>query len=124
MTQTLYAHETPAAEYDPTTAAGWQAAQVSTISMANFLGRILIGLISDYTKHTYNVPRSYCMTLVSLLFFLSQLVTIGVTSIPTLWIASLLLGLAYGSVFSLFPNVCLEWFGLREHMLESYLCIY
>ena len=24
------------------------------------------------------------------------------------------MGFGYGSVFSLFPNVCLEWFGLRE----------
>lgn len=123
MSQTLYAHETPAAEYDPSTAARWQATQVSTISVTNFLGRIFIGLVSDYSKHTYSLPRSYCLTLVSVMFFLSQLVTISVTSISTLWIASLLLGLAYGSVFSLFPTVCLEWFGMRKHINESYLRI-
>jgi len=116
MSQTLYAHETPAAQYDPSTAARWQATQVSTISVTNFLGRIFIGLVSDFSKHTYSLPRSYCLTLVSVMFLLSQLVTIGVTSISTLWIASLLLGLAYGSVFSLFPTVCLEWFGMRKHI--------
>lgn len=117
MSRTLYAHETPAALYDPSTAARWQATQVSTISVSNFLGRIVIGIISDYTKHTYSLPRSYSLTLVSLIFFLSQLVIISVTSISSLWIASLLLGLAYGSMFSIFPNVCMEWFGMREYIV-------
>ncbi len=41
MSQVLYAHE--AQQYDDAKAAGWQAAQVSTISLTNFLGRIFIG---------------------------------------------------------------------------------
>jgi hypothetical protein len=41
MSQVLYAHE--AQQYDNAKAAGWQAAQVSTISLTNFLGRIFIG---------------------------------------------------------------------------------
>ena len=118
MSQTLYAHETPADQYDPSIAARWQATQVSTISITNFLGRIFIGLISDYSKYIHNLPRSYCVTLVALMFFLSQLVTISITSISTLWIASLLLGLAYGSLFSLFPTVCLEWFGMRKPLCK------
>jgi hypothetical protein len=41
MSQVLYAHD--AQQYDDAKAAGWQAAQVSTISLTNFLGRIFIG---------------------------------------------------------------------------------
>ena len=41
MSQALYAHNTY--HYDDAEAAGWQTAQVSTFSLANFLGRILIG---------------------------------------------------------------------------------
>ena len=119
MSRILYAHETPAAQYDPSAVARWQATQVSTISVSNFLGRIFIGLISDYTKHAYSLPRSYSLTLISLVFFLSQLVIISVTSISSLWIASLLLGLAYGSMFSIFPTVCMEWFGMRESIVEE-----
>lgn len=48
------------------------------------------------------------------MFFVSQVVAGSVSNIDHLWIASALLGLAHGSVFSLFPTVCLEWFGMRK----------
>ena len=60
------------------------------------------------------MPRSYCLTLVAVGFFISQVVTVSIDDIAHLWIASALLGLAYGSAFSLFPTVCLEWFGMRK----------
>ena len=60
------------------------------------------------------MPRSYCLILVAVLFFISQVVTGNINDIAHLWIASALLGLAYGSAFSLFPTVCLEWFGMRK----------
>jgi hypothetical protein len=60
------------------------------------------------------MPRSYCLVLVAVLFFISQVVTGSVNDIAHLWIASALLGLAYGSAFSLFPTVCIEWFGMRK----------
>lgn len=41
MSQTLYAKNN--SHYDEVEAARWQATQVSTISVMNFLGRILIG---------------------------------------------------------------------------------
>jgi MFS family permease len=63
------------------------------------------------------VPRSYCVTLVAIVFFISQVVTGIINDIAYLWIASALLGLAYGSVFSLFATVCLEWFGMRKYGL-------
>ena len=61
------------------------------------------------------MPRSYCLTLVAVMFFISQVVTGIINDIAHLWIASALVGLAYGSVFSLLPTVCLEWFGMREY---------
>lgn len=59
------------------------------------------------------MPRSYSLTLVSTLFFASQFVVTSVGDIDHLWMASSILGLAYGSIFSLMPTVCLEWFGMR-----------
>ena len=41
MAQCLYAYNNP--NYDEVVASGWQAAQVSTISIMNFSGRILMG---------------------------------------------------------------------------------
>ena len=43
MSQSLYAYNNP--QYDETQALRWQAAQVSAISLTNFGGRILIGVI-------------------------------------------------------------------------------
>ena len=60
------------------------------------------------------MPRSYCLIIVAVMFFISQVVTGSINDIAHLWIASALLGLAYGSAFSLFPTVCLEWFGMRK----------
>ena len=60
------------------------------------------------------MPRSYCLVLVAFMCFLSQVVASQVDHIADLWIASSVLGLGYGAVFSLFPTVCLEWFGMRE----------
>ncbi|CAA7269647.1 unnamed protein product [Cyclocybe aegerita] len=117
MSQALYAHKEP--HYDDVVAAGWQATQVSTISLTNFLGRIFIGLVSDFAKNKFNMPRSYCLVIVATFFFVSQLATANIDRIAHLWIASALLGLAHGSVFSLFPTVCLEWFGM-PHFSENW----
>ena len=128
MSQCLYAHNN--SDYDDSVAVGWQTAQVSTFSIMNFSGRILIGkycshilvplisvcigLVSDYTKNKYGMSRSYSLTLVAVLFFISQIVTGSITNIAHLWISSALVGLAFGSVYSLFPTICLEWFGMRK----------
>ena len=130
MSQCLYAYNNT--NYDDVVGSEWQAAQVSTISIMNFSGRIFIGkfcshpfhpctliavylgLISDFTKNKYGMPRSYCLILVAVMFFISQVVTGSINDIAYLWIASALVGLAYGSVFSLFPIICLEWFGMRK----------
>lgn len=90
----------------------WQAAQVSTVSLMNFSGRILIGIIADLVKSRLHYPRSFCITLVASLFILSQAVLYTMDDVRHLWIASALLGLAYGSLFGLFPTICIEWFGL------------
>lgn len=74
------------------------------------------GLVSDFAKNRLGLPRSYSLVLVSFFFFISQVTAANVDDIHNLWMASLLLGLAHGSVFSLFPTVCLEWFGMRTFL--------
>ncbi|KDR74212.1 hypothetical protein GALMADRAFT_249944 [Galerina marginata CBS 339.88] len=117
MSRALYAHQYP--EFDEVEASGWQATQVSAISLMNFSGRIFIGLVSDFAKNKYDMPRSYSLVLVSFFFFVSQVVASMEDRIENLWVASALLGLAHGSVFSLFPTVCLEWFGM-PHFSENW----
>ncbi|KAJ7476891.1 major facilitator superfamily domain-containing protein [Mycena galericulata] len=117
MAQALFAKGNPA--YDEVEAARWQATQVSTISIMNFSGRILIGLISDNIKNRFGFPRAYSLVLVSTLFFLSQLLAVQIDAVEGLWTASALVGLAYGTIFGLFPTVCIEFFGL-SHFSENW----
>ena len=147
MSQFLYAYKNP--NYDDVEAARWQAAQVSAISLMNFSGRIFIGeqknpsiisilspfsfpffddgcntagLVSDFVKNNFDMPRSYSITLVASLLLVSQIVAANIRDVSHLWIASSFLGLAHGCAFSLFPTVCLEWFGMRMFsILYSFL---
>jgi len=135
MSQALYIHGSPST-YDEIEASQWQATQVSTISFMNFLGRVLIGtfpwvsfinifkvaddnfwatgLLSDFVKARFEVPRSYLLVLVSGIVLSSQLAASRIDEVSDLWKSSALLGLGYGSVFSLYAAICIEWFGLRE----------
>ncbi|KAJ6606619.1 major facilitator superfamily domain-containing protein [Mycena vulgaris] len=117
MSQALFAKGNPA--YDEVEASRWQATQVSTISIMNFSGRILIGLISDNIKNRFGLPRSYSLVLVSTLFFFSQLLAAQISDVTNLWKASALVGLAYGTIFGIFPTVCIEFFGL-PHFSENW----
>jgi len=117
MTQALYARTAPI--YDELRASQWQATQVSTISVVNCIGRILLGLIADSSKRFWNTSRSVYISLVASLFVISQLVAYSTTEISQLWKASALLGLSYGSMFGLFPAISIEWFGLK-HFSENW----
>jgi hypothetical protein len=138
MSRSLYAHNNP--EYDDAQALGWQAAQVSAISLTNFGGRILIGtsycisltvyclkfsyrtgFFSDFAKNLYRTPRSHSLILVTFLYLISQVAVANISNVSNLWIASAMLGLAHGSLSGLIPIVCLEWFGLREFLSTSIL---
>ncbi|KAL4067164.1 major facilitator superfamily domain-containing protein [Scleroderma yunnanense] len=118
----LFAKSNP--DYDQVEASKWQAAQVSTLSVGNFAGRIISGLISDFIRTKLHLPRAYSLCVVSSFFIISQVFAISVSSVSALWFASILLGLAYGSLFGATPAILIEWFGLA-HLSENwgYLCM-
>ncbi|KZT23204.1 MFS general substrate transporter [Neolentinus lepideus HHB14362 ss-1] len=105
--------------YDQIEASRWQASQVSTVSITNCLGRFLVGILADFAKNQLHLPRSYCATVVSTLFLISQLTAISIGDVSELWKASALLGLSYGSMFGLYPTLCIEWFGM-PHFSENW----
>jgi hypothetical protein len=63
-------------------------------------------------KNYFGLPRSYSLVLVSSLLFCSQLLAAQISDVTDLWKASALVGLSYGTIFGLFPTVCIEFFGL------------
>lgn len=72
------------------------------------------GILTDVAKHRFAIRRIHFMSLVSLLFILSQVVALYTTDVGSLWIVSSLLGIAYGGLFGLAPVITLEWFGLCQ----------
>jgi hypothetical protein len=110
IAQALFAHNNPS--YDEAESSIWQAAQVSTLSLANFSGRVLIGIAADVAMSRLHVPRSFCLPIVTILFILAELLLIAIDDVRHLWMASGLMGLAYGSWFGLLPTISIEWFGL------------
>ena len=72
----------------------------------------ILGLICDFTHTHLHIPRAYCLCIVSSLFIVSQAAAIAVSSVETLWLATVLLGLAYGSLYGSYPSIIIEWFGL------------
>lgn len=112
----LFAKSNP--NYEEEEASKLQAAQVSTLSVGNFAGRILIGLISDFARTKFHLPRAYSLCIVSSLFIISQAFAIGISSVGTLWMATAILGFAYGSLFGGLPAIAIDWFGLG-HLSEN-----
>jgi hypothetical protein len=110
IAQALFAHDNPA--YDEAESSTWQAAQVSTLSLANFSGRVLIGVAADIVKSRLRAPRSFCLPFVTILFILAELLLMAIGDVRHLWMASGLVGLAYGSWFGLLPTISIELFGL------------
>ncbi|KAG7095093.1 hypothetical protein E1B28_005880 [Marasmius oreades] len=122
MSRALFVHEaknSTLSDQDQVDIVKWQAAQVSTISFMNFSGRLFIGFFSDFVKARLGQPRSFLLVLVSFLVLLSQITAMTVDRLEDLWKASTLLGLGYGTVFSLFAALCVEWFGLA-HFSENW----
>jgi len=96
----------------------WQTLQVSTLSIASCIGRISIGVIADFGKHR-GMRRARCISLVAASFLISQLVGLCVRNIRHLQYAVALVGISYGGVFSLFPTIVIEWFGMA-HFSENW----
>lgn len=86
-----------------------------------FLGRtdgtlICVGVFADFAKNRMGVRRVYCISLVAISFFISQLVAMTIVDVKELWKASLLVGFSYGAMFGLFPTITIDWFGIRTSL--------
>lgn len=117
VAQALLAKGNP--DYDDVESSRWQSIQVSTVSVMNFAGRICIGVIADFTKNRLSLRRTYCISLVALMFLVSQFMAISIADVHDLHKASAMLGFAYGSMFGLFPTITIEWFGIA-HFSENW----
>jgi MFS family permease len=117
ISQALFARDNP--DFDTVLSAQWQATQVSLVSIANCVGRIALGSAADFGKHHWGWHRSYWMSIISIIFILSQIFVFAVEGVTSLWQASVTLGFAYGGMYGLFPTIMIESFGLGESLNSS-----
>lgn len=96
-----------------------QSHLVSILSVFNFLGRLVMGIASDYFIHRvpecYRIShRVYFAVPCSALFLVSQLVASRAETPLGLMHAAGLTGLVYGMLFGLWPTLILEYFGIAS----------
>ncbi len=101
-----------------------QAKQVSAISLCNFSGRIIIGLLSDLlvNKTGSAANRVWLLIVVTTLALASQILAAlpgAVSTVGDLFGVSTLTGLAYGTLFGVCPTLVFEWFGMK-HFSQNY----
>lgn len=87
---------------------------VSLWSIWNFLGRFGAGYTSDFLLHSYGWARPLLMALTLLIMSGGHIVIASGFS-GNLYVGSILVGICYGSQWSLMPTITSEIFGL-EHM--------
>ena len=86
---------------------------VSLWSLWNFLGRIGAGYLSDYLLHTRGWARPLLMAITLAIMSVGHIVV--ASGIPgTLYVGSILVGICYGSQWSLMPTITSEIFGVRH----------
>ena len=86
----------------------WGFILVATLAIANASGRLAAGWISDKLGRTNTMLLVFIVQAVNMLFFITY------TSGTTLLIGSVITGLAYGSLLSLFPSITYDYYGMKN----------
>ncbi|XP_021808369.1 protein NUCLEAR FUSION DEFECTIVE 4-like isoform X3 [Prunus avium] len=86
---------------------------VSLWSIWNFLGRFGAGYVSDYLLHTRGWARPLLMA-VTLAIMAAGHIVISSGFSGNLYVGSILVGICYGSQWSLMPTITSEIFGIRH----------
>ncbi|KAG0591061.1 hypothetical protein M758_1G142400 [Ceratodon purpureus] len=96
---------------------------VSLISIANFLGRLGGGSLSEHYIRTDAIPRTVWLALAQVILIFVHLMF--ASALPgTLYVGSVLLGLCYGVHFSIMVPTASELFGLKHFgMIYNFLTI-
>ncbi|KAM2699834.1 hypothetical protein EV1_038653 [Malus domestica] len=86
---------------------------VSLWSIWNFLGRFGAGFLSDYLLHKKGWARPFLMA-VTLAIMAAGHIVIASSFSGNLYVGSILVGICYGSQWSLMPTITSEIFGIRH----------
>lgn len=109
----LFRRAVQVALHDPD-AASIQALQVSILSIASFLGRLVAGFVSDYIHKKWHIQRLWIVQATLIILSLAQYITItNVSEFHWTAVASSLTGACYGLIFGTYPAVIADSFGTK-----------
>ncbi|XP_073525578.1 uncharacterized protein [Phyllobates terribilis] len=87
---------------------------VSLVSIWNYLGRVVMGVLSEYFLTKYKIPRPLMMTIILLLSCVGHLlIAFGPTN--GIYVASVIIGFSYGAQWPLLLSIISEIFGLKYY---------
>jgi len=90
------------------------ATSLSLVSIWQYLGRVLVGLISDQLLVKHQCPRSLSLTITLLLTSISYLVI--AFNVPYgIYVSSIITGFCLGAEFTLLYTIISEIFGLKHY---------
>lgn len=96
---------------------GYTTAEIDTFvslwSIWNFLGRFGAGYVSDYLLHTRGLERPLLMVITLATMTIGHVIVASGFS-GNLYVGSILVGICYGSQWSLMPTITSEIFGVRH----------
>lgn len=89
-----------------------QQLHVAVLSLLSFTGRISIGLLSDWSYHSIGIPYATWAVLSSLLMTTAFLISI-IPGVDFIYV-SILIGLGFGSCWTITPTLVGQYFGQRN----------
>ena len=87
---------------------------VSLMSIWNYLGRVVAGLVSEILLKKYKFPRPLMLSLVLLLACVGHLL-IAFNPLGGLYVASIIIGFTFGAQWPLIFAIISEIFGLKYY---------
>lgn len=96
---------------------GIQSLQVALISVCNFSGRLISGVMSDVLNHRLEMQRLWMIfgaALVSV-FVHSIMAFVEFSTTSYLWLLSALIGFSYGLAFGVYPTIVADTFGMFRY---------
>ena len=110
---------------DPIETIRQQNIHISLTSAFSCAGRLVFGFLSDLLLHRFGIRRRILISCSTILMMTGMLLICFIDDLEILWICTVVIGFAYGSLFSVTPTVISERFGLPHYGVNwsvSFLC--
>jgi MFS family permease len=94
------------------------AMHASILSIGNFSGRLLSGIITDWAKQMFGVNRVYFLALSATLMALGHGSLIFIEDPTSLFLATVVVSIAYGFTFAITPALICDWFSRTNYAFK------